>query len=98
MSATLAEAVRLAVADGVSETGRPDVTGRGHETDRLRARVVAGRAVARIAHSRDRQRQPIGVRVVGKQAEAGIDSVLFVIATNPLSLLATGGCGAAEIR
>ena len=60
----------LSVGDRIGEAGRPDVTGRGHETDRLRARVVSGRAVARIAHPCDRQRQPIGVRVVGEQCRS----------------------------
>ena len=44
-SATLAEAVALAVADGVSEACRPGVISGRHKINRLRARVVGDRAV-----------------------------------------------------
>ena len=41
---------------------------------------------------------PLGSVSLASNAEAGIGNAAFVIATNPLSLLATGGCSAAEIR
>ena len=35
---------------------------------------------------------PLGSVSLASSAEAGIESVVFSVATNPLSLLATGGC------
>ena len=52
---------------------------------------LCGRAVARIAHPCDRQRSPLGSVSLARRAEAGNGNAVFVISTNPLSLLATGG-------
>ena len=45
----------LSIGDRVSETGRSDIAGGRHEADGLGVRIVADRAVARVADTRDRQ-------------------------------------------